>query len=195
MLCPSIFEYRALDKASLKKAGALVEMSGMGKLRSMLGCMRLYERCAGLGGLLLTGFAGGLTPNLEIGDVVEPDVFVEQDYCAEPLEKFPNIIHASGRRLIRDSKRVAMLTQDRFLTENPYRSGELSHTFFMIACDMESYAVAKFCREKKIRVAVVKLISDVADAKADHDFLAACRRLAPKLNITAQTALKSFCGQ
>jgi len=57
---------------------------------------------------------------------------------------------------------------------------------------MESYAVAKFCREKKIRFAVVKLISDAADENADHDFLAACRRLAPKLNRTVLSAVRSF---
>jgi len=98
ILCPSTFEYKALDHARLKKAGTSVELSGMGKLRSLLGALRLYEKHPSLRGILLVGFAGGLTPDLSIGDVVEPDVFIEQDYFAEPFEKFPNRIKLTPRR-------------------------------------------------------------------------------------------------
>ena len=192
VLCPSSFEYKALDLARLKKAGASAELSGMGKLRSLLGALRLYEKHPDLRGILLVGFAGGLTPDLSVGDVVEPHVFIEQDYCAEPFEKFPNRIELRGRRkLVSSSVKAVMLTQDRFLTENPYK-GKALHGARTLACDMESYAVAKFCLEKKIRFAAVKLVSDVADENASHDFLAACRRLAPKLNRTVLAAVKSF---
>ena len=193
ILCPSIFERKALDAARLKRAGACMEVSGMGKIRSLLGCLRLYEKHPRLDGILLIGFAGGLTEDLAVGDVIEPDVFVEQDYCAEPFEKFPNRIKFAKRPLlVSGSRRAAMLTQDRFLTENPYKTGEAGFHFSTVACDMESYAVAKFCLEKNKRFAVVKLISDVADANADHDFLASCRRLAPKLNHTVLAAAAAF---
>ncbi len=193
IICPSLFEYRALDRAKLKKAGVPVLLSGMGKLRAILGALKLYEKHPGLEGILLVGFAGGLTPNLCIGDVLEPLIFIEQDYCAEPFEKFPNKIQLGARRkLVRESRRAVLLTQDRFLTENPYKGGKLTHRFSTIGCDMESYAVAKFCLEKKIRFGAIKLVSDVADETASHDFLAACRRLAPKLNRTVLAAVKSF---
>ena len=75
-----------------------------------------------------------------------------------------------------------MLTQDRFLKENPYRGGPYAKKYKTLACDMESYAVAYFCKEARLRFASLKLISDSADHAADHDFLKACRDLSPKLN-------------
>lgn len=190
IVCPSRFEYEALDRARLTAAGAVVELSGMGKLRAMLGCLRLYE--LGAARILMVGFCGGLTPDLSVGDVIEPSVFIEQDYCAEPFEKFPNRISGAKRRLVTGSVRAAMITQDHFVTENPYEAGKLKHRFRSIACDMESYAAARFCAEKKLRFAAVKIVSDSADENADHDFLKACRRLSPKLNRVTAAAAKAF---
>src|SRR5437660_889165 len=121
VLCPSAFEYKMLDRVRLRRAGAAIEVSGMGKVRSILGALRLCEKNPGMQSILLIGYAGGLTAGLSIGDVIEPDIFIEQDYFAEPFEKFPNRIKISARRLIAGSHRVTMLTQDRFLTENPYK--------------------------------------------------------------------------
>ncbi len=132
------------------------------------------------------GFAGGLTPDLKVGDLVEPTLFIEHDYDARPFERYPNLIKKSDSR----TPHVAMLTQDRFLKENPYKKGQVFlGKIKSLACDMESYAVAYFCEHSKIRYSVVKLISDVADKNADHDFLKACRALAPKLRTTVLEAL------
>ena len=191
VLCPSIFEYRALDAAALRKRGVKLARSGMGKLRALRACSELHRRHPELRHILLIGFAGGLTPGLKIGDRIEPYLFIEQDYFAEPFEKFPNRIRrAPFKKLLRDSSGVVMLTQDRFLTKNPYAGAHGKRPFKNIACDMESYAVAYYCREASIPYSVVKLISDSADANADHDFLKACRRLAPKLNHTVLEAVK-----
>ena len=191
VICPSIFEYRALDAAALRKKGVRLVKSGMGKLRAMGACAELHRRHPNLRHVLLIGFAGGLTPGLKVGDVVEPRLFIEQDYCAEPFEKFPNRIRrAPFKKLLPGSTGVVMLTQDRFLTENPYKKGSAKRANDKIACDMESYAVAYYCRQASIPYSVVKLISDSADANADHDFLKACRRLARRLNRTVLEAVR-----
>ena len=190
VICPSVFEYRSLGHSKLRRERMVLIHSGMGKLRALSACHKLIKERPRLKSILLVGFAGGLTPSLKVGDIIEPSVFIEQDYNAEPFEKFPNIIKRNGRRkLIRASSDAAMLTQDKFLKENPYREGPYAKKYPRLACDMESYAVAHFCRASGIPYAVVKLISDSADANADHDFLKACRQLAPKLNETVLEAV------
>lgn len=155
----------------------------MGKLRALYACANLVRQNPKLKSILLIGFAGGLTSHLKIGDVIEPTTFIEQDYNAEPLEKFPNMLVRKGaKRFLGESRDAVMLTQDRFLKSNPYKHTPYEKKFKAIACDMESYAVAFFCEKLKMKYAVVKIISDCADESADHDFLKACRELSPKLN-------------
>ena len=193
VLCPSIFEYRSLDIPRLKKAGAVVVLSGMGKLRAMYACAELKRRNKGLRHILLIGFAGGLTDNLKVGDVTQPSLFIEQDYFAEPFEKFPNQIRQErSKKILPGAEDVVMLTQDRFLTENPYQKGPYAKKFKKIACDMESYAVAYYGQRSGVPYHVIKLISDSADKNAEHDFLTACKRLAPKLNETVLDAVRSL---
>jgi nucleoside phosphorylase len=183
VLCPSRFEYRALDKTRIRRRGwADLVLSGMGKVRAVCGCAELVRRNPDLGVIVLVGFAGGLSAGLRVGTLVEPSTFIEQDYFAEPLEKFPNILRRTGRRLLKGSLDAVMLTQDRFLKENPYAADGHGKKYRRVACDMESYAVVYFCRKAGLRCVVAKLISDAADESADHDFLKACRELAPRLN-------------
>ena len=189
VICPSVFEYKALDKAALRRKSVILVKSGMGKLRAMYACAKLHREQPALAHILLIGFAGGLKGGLKIGDVVEPYLFIEQDYYAEPFEKFPNqILRAPFKKLIHYSSGSVMLTQDRFLTENPYRTGPYARRFTKVTCDMESYAVAYYCQQASIPYSVVKLVSDSADKTANHDFLNACKRLAPKLNRTVLDA-------
>lgn len=183
IICPSIFEYKALDRKKLSRQGSVLICSGMGKLRAAGACFKLLKKNPHLRFILLIGFAGGLTKNLSVGDVIEPRTFIEQDYNAEPFEKFPNLIRRKKSAAYwKGSKNALMLTQDRFLTKNPYQNGPYAKKYGTICCDMESYAVAHFCKSFGLDYAVVKLVSDVADENADHDFLKACRELSPKLN-------------
>lgn len=195
ILCPSRFEYEALDRTALRRRGVPVLATGMGKVRAAIGCHRLLKAHPGVRHVLLIGYAGALTDPLTVGDIVEPSAYIEQDYCAEPFEKFPNRIQRGGPRLLgRTSVDTLMLTQDRFLTENPHKSGPLARRYRRISCDMESYAVAAFCRTARIGCSVVKIVSDRADAHADHDFLKACRHLAPKLDRTIASAVDALLG-
>ncbi len=190
VICPSRFEYQFLKKSLLKDKKALFVLSGMGKVRAFAGCVRLRQQNPLLKKFLLIGFAGGLTPNLKIGDLVEPNYFIEQDYNCEPMEKFPNSIKTTAPKLFKESLRSLMLTQDTFMKDNPYKSGAKKGAHPVIACDMESYAAAYFARQNKARLNVVKLISDAADETADHDFLKACRELAPRLNEVVEQSIK-----
>lgn len=196
ILCPSAFEYQALRSLKFPKSAATFFVSGMGKVRSLHACHEIRRKHSGLKGILLVGFAGGLTPDLNVGDLVEPTLFIEHDYDARPFERYPNCIKKGGRgssgvRLFPAAIDSAMLTQDRFLKENPYaKLGSSPVKNKPVACDMESYAVAYFCERSKLRYSAVKLISDTADENADHDFLKACKKLAPALVRTVSEGVR-----
>lgn len=195
IICPSKFEYQALRRLDFDPRKISLCVSGMGKVRALHACHHLWRSRPGLSSVLLVGFAGGLTPNLKVGDVVEPSLFIEQDYDARPFERYPNVIKkngrsSQGRRFLKNALDSVMLTQDRFVKNNPFgKFGPYAGKNKRIACDMESYAVAYFCENSKIRYSAVKLISDAADKNADHDFLKACRDLAPKLRETVREAV------
>jgi len=190
VLCPSAFEYEAL-KDLAPQAHAAILLSGMGKVRSAWGVQELKRKHPALKHILLAGFAGGLK-GLKIGDLIEPRTLIEQDYCAEPFEKFPNRIRLAGPRLVRGSKDAVLLTQDRFLKENPYAADGSAMSHARLACDMEAYAVAWTAQKIGLGCSVLKLISDEADSTADHDFLKACIQLRPRLQSILTEAIASL---
>ncbi len=61
-----------------------------------------------------------------------------------------------------------------------------------MACDMESYAVAYFSKATGIPASIFKLISDEADADAEHDFLKACKDLSGELKACVQQAIDLY---
>lgn len=164
----------------------------MGKVRALSACYALQEKYPRLKRILLVGYAGGLT-GLKVGDLIEPDVFIEYDYDARPFERFPHILRrARGSKLFRHSRRAMMLTQDRFVTVDPLRGTALGKKYPVVACDMESYAVAHYSRQTGMPVSVLKYISDEADSQAPHDFLKACKDLAPKLIASVLEAINAL---
>ncbi len=192
IICPSTFEFDHLNITN-QEADIDIICSGMGKVRAALACHHLVSRNAKLDYILLIGFAGALSPALAIGDLIEPASFIEQDYNAEPLEVFPNrVLRAPFKKLNSDAKDAVMLTQDRFLTHNPYADLIAQPGYKSLACDMESYAVAYCSQQLKIPFSALKFISDNADSDADHDFLGNCERLAPKFNATVNAAIQTI---
>ncbi|MFT5207421.1 MAG: nucleoside phosphorylase [Candidatus Omnitrophota bacterium] len=192
IICPSTFEFDHLNIVN-QDADIDIICSGMGKVRAALACHHLVNRNTQLDYILLIGFAGALSPTLAIGDLIEPTNFIEQDYNAEPLESFPNRVkRAPFKKLHSEAKDAVMLTQDRFLTHNPYTDLASQPGYESIACDMESYAVAYCSQELKIPFSALKFISDNADSDADHDFLGNCERLAPKFNATVNEAIQTI---
>lgn len=189
VVCPSRFEHEVLQKTAWP-AGVELVYTGMGKVRSSYAVTAWAARRERVRAVVLAGFAGSLTPALRVGDVIEPSVVVEQDYDARPFERFPNRIRLSARRLVSGSRDAVMLTQDRFLTSNPYAGSAYARRHPRLACDMESYAVAYTCRQAALPLHIIKLISDTADENADHDFLKACRRLSGRLTDTVLEAVR-----
>ncbi len=192
IICPSPYEYRLLARKALEPYSAHVLCSGIGKVKVVCACHRLLTEYPRMKCLLLIGFAGALTRSLNIGDVIEPTVFIEEDFNAEPFEKFPHLVRKSrsNRKLVREAKEAAALTQDRIVRDNPYEHGAYAARFKRLACDMESYALAYFCEKEKVPYSVIKVISDLADGSVEKDFKSSCRQLGGLLNRTATEAVR-----
>ncbi len=188
IICPSVFEYRYIRSLKLPTQKATIVRSGMGKIRALDACYRLKIAHPRLKRILLIGYAGGLS-GLKVGDLIEPGTFFEYDYDARPLEPYPHTLRLKQPKLFSHSRRAAILTQDRFLTSNPLKGTPLGKQYPVMACDMESYSVAYFSKKTGIPVSIFKLISDEADANAEHDFLKACKDLSTELKACVQQAI------
>lgn len=157
VIIPSDFESKIVTTEHYK--------SGMGKINATSAAYSLI--CRGYDTITLSGFCGAIR-GYKIGDIVRPTVFIEGDYDTRPLENYPNTIGRGN---------VLMVSQDRFLTVNPY---QFKHA--KIACDMESYAIASVCKSFGVKFECLKIVSDIVGVNSASDFLENCKRLGPKLN-------------
>jgi len=117
------------------------------------------------GWVISAGFAGGLDPKLERGDVLMADHLVDTageqldiDLTVDPTElaKTPGV-HV-GR----------LLTADRII-RTPDEKRSLGEKHAAVAVDMETFAVAQVCRGAKVRLMAVRVISDAADDELPPD--------------------------
>lgn len=153
--------------------------TGMGKVRTLQACHEAHRHNPKVKTFVLIGFAGGLK-GLSIGDQVEATEVLEYDFDARPFEAYPHRLKNPNLKLLKDSSPAVFVTQDRFLTSFPKDLDKYVKAP-RIACEMETYSLALFASRAKVKWHTVKLISDIADPNAEHDFLKACTELTPEL--------------
>jgi adenosylhomocysteine nucleosidase len=109
-----------------------------------------YPRCL----VVACGFAGSLDPSLAVGDVVLASAVVESDdlhwQVALPAE-------------LGDLRCGRLLTVPRLVT-TAHDKRALALQFHAAAVDMESAAIAEVCQQRHVPCAVLRAISDAADA-------------------------------
>lgn len=158
---------------------APIYVSGMGKIRATCAVHDMFNR--GYDRILLAGYCGGIR-GCKKGDIFIPDRIINGDYDVRPLETYPEKISIGD-----EHPHKLMVSQDRFLTVNPY---EFAYDF--IATDMESFAVAYTCRKLGLPFTIVKVVSDIVGSNSPEDFIASCKTLAPKLNSAIHNHLTTF---
>ena len=173
--------------------------SGIGKVAAAVTSTVLIE-VFGAAQVVFTGVAGGVGPDVAVGDVVVGNAFLQHDMDCSPL--FPRYeIPLYGQSQIKaDSNLTLALLQacqaaplvhighaspivihrgliasgDRFVS----RPGEVAELmaalgtagYHPLAVEMECAAVAQVCLDYGVPFAAVRTISDRADAQAHGDF-------------------------
>lgn len=189
ILCPTTLEYQILkNDASLMKRVRDKEIdivcSGLGKLKTFHSCVQYGSAKS----FLLTGFCGGIR-GCDFADLVEPQLYIEQDFDCQPIESKHQILHSQN--FIATSHKAILLTQDHFVRDIPK---DLSDDFLCVVCDMEGYALAYFAQQYQKEFAVIKLVSDIVGRNSTQDFIQACQTLQQPLIDSVHRAIEQMKG-
>ena len=160
--------------------------------------------------LINTGVAGGVGPDLKVGDIVLSTNLVQHDVrmdalgCVDgclsldgPKDK-PTLFHADETLLARFEKvaketageaaihRGPIATGDTFIADRESKK-KLHDTFGALACEMEGGAIAQVAQAAGVPFLVIRAISDLADGSASESYAAFERHAA---QLSAQMLLK-----
>ena len=168
----------AMDKEisllrKLETSDVFVAASGIGKVAAALKTAEIiHNHHPDL--IINSGVAGGLSPSLEIGDVVcGTEVSYHDVWCGEPnlygqVQGFPPCYQSSSRflpYLNANVKKGLIVSGDRFISNPAEYAGIKKHFPDALAVDMESAAVAQACYIFHIPVLILRLISDTPGIK------------------------------
>ena len=201
-------EYRQMrdaiggDTGRLGNNDIVLWQCGIGKVNAAVGTMRLIQEHHP-DAILSTGLAGGIDPQMQVGDILAATQCVYHDVdCGGivsggvcPLGQVQGLParydadqhlldHAlkveSGKRKVESERLVTGLicTGDQFITDRE-RQNTIKRNFVDgLACDMESAAIAQTCYLMKVPFMSLRVISDTPGRTDDHqqqwtDFLGA----------------------
>ena len=145
--------------------------------------------------LINTGVAGGVGPNLKVGDIVLSTDLVQHDVRMDALgcvdgclsldgsKDMPTLFHADEALLTRFEKvaketageaaihRGRIATGDTFIADRESKK-KIYDTFGALACEMEGGAIAHVAQAAGVPFLVVRAISDLADGSASESYAA-----------------------
>lgn len=170
----------------LEGVDVAVLRSGVGKVNAALGAAAL--RTAGADRIVFTGVAGGLAPEVGVGDLVVADDVVQHDVDVTALGRAPgellgepaawradDRLRAACEHAAREVSGGAgvhtgrIASGDQFIASVAQRV-RIVEQFGALAAEMEGAAMAQACARMGVPWAVVRSISDSADAGAVADF-------------------------
>ncbi len=170
--------------------------------------------------IIFTGVAGGINPEIKIGDVVISTKIIYHDYGRiAPNGFFPldttgfladsfliEIAKKSSRsikfasipeKLCKETNRYPRIilgkiaTGDQFIADENKRSW-IEKTFAVECVEMEGAAVAQVCAINKIPFVIIRSISDLANENADIDFEEFVKYSARNSSLIVQEMFKLF---
>ncbi len=182
-------------------------LSRIGKVAAATTATALIERF-GVDAIVFTGVAGGLGPDVRVGDVVVADAFLQHDLDASPL--FPrHEVPLYGRsRFATDAALTARLAQaaraalpgagfhqglivsgDRFVSTTGEARALQAELPDALAVEMEGAAIAQVCHDYGVAYAAVRTVSDRADDAAHGDFTTFIEQVASRHSAAIVRAL------
>lgn len=166
----------------------VVVRCGIGKVNAAVCTQVLIDRfdadC-----IINTGVAGGLHPDINIGDIVISSDTVEHDMDASAVgnprgeiprmnktyfeadEKLVTVAKAAAQNLEGDHKVVIgrVASGDQFISSIKVKE-DIYSTFTAYCAEMEGAAIAHTCYLNQIPFVIIRAISDKADHSADVNF-------------------------
>ncbi len=158
---------RNLFRGRLKNRDCLLVQTGMGKGRAESAIQWVLERYP-VAAVISLGFAGALTPELKIGEVVVCSTM----HCGSRFEKEEGQAkaYAADANLLVLASRGPRDGTTRFclgsgvtvvqLDSSPQRMQELGHNFHADIVDMESYWIARIASARQVPFIAIRSISD-----------------------------------
>src|SRR6201996_7453725 len=179
----------AVHHGTLDGRAVVLAESGIGKVNAALAATILFDRF-GCGGIIFSGVAGGVDPNLDVGALVIADRVIQHDYGAMvqgalevyragslPFPQFrgevalaaePGLI-AGARDALAGAHFGTILTGDYYLGCGQTRE-RLFSSFGGKAVDMESAAVAQVAEAFGAPWLIIRALSDLAGEDSQLDF-------------------------
>lgn len=159
LVCFALKEEAApFRKLAAAKSGVVIRLVGMGRANAEKSIREFLAHNAPK--LVLTcGFAGGLNPDLKIGDVV----------FESGNQSVPADIGGCEKLLAAGAKSVKLFCADRIATTVAEKK-KLRVETGADAVEMESGVIQAVCRERGIACVTVRVISDPADEDLPLDF-------------------------
>ena len=165
----------------------LLAQCGVGKVNAALAASALAQNGASC--IIFTGVAGAAGPDLDIGDVVVGNRFVQHDADGtafddpigvvpgeprswQPDERLHTVLMGCAARVFDARRRVVsgtIASGDQFIGD-PAKVRWIHDTFDALAVEMEGAALAQAASHLHVPFAVVRVLSDRADGTAVTDF-------------------------
>lgn len=174
-----------LHRGTLDGVPVLVTRGGIGKVNAAM--TTTYLLVEGATRVIFTGVAGGVHPDLRVGDIVVSTDLVQHDVDVTPLGYEPGTVpgetpawHADdtlrdiAMQAAQDVEGVNVIagrvaSGDQFIAS---REGvqRLWKTYAAACAEMEGAAVAQVCAKAGVPFVVIRSISDTADHDANVDY-------------------------
>ncbi|MBQ9121786.1 MAG: 5'-methylthioadenosine/adenosylhomocysteine nucleosidase [Clostridia bacterium] len=137
--------------------------------------------------IINVGVGGTLTDKLSVTDIAIADALVQHDMDTSPLgdpvglisginiveipcdKELSELLCRAAESLGIRTLRGVIASGDQFIASGEQKE-RITSTFGAIACEMEGAAIGQVCYVNKVRVAVVRAISDSADGSANLSY-------------------------
>lgn len=204
---------RIFYKGTLKEIPCVCVMAGMGKVNAALTAEILIMHYD-IEAIIFTGVAGGINPELGIGDIVISQSVVHHDYAhlgPDKLTPYDTIGYRADSLLLAVALQAAqnarfdeipikicketghfprvvlgtIVTGDQFIASEKKRQW-LEQTFHAQCVEMEGAAVAQVCAINRMPFVIIRCLSDLANENADIDFDAFVKYAAKNSSLIVQ---------
>lgn len=175
-------------KGNIFNCECVLGLCGVGKVHAAM-CTQILIMKYNPDFILNVGVAGGISPEVKIGDIVIASGVIQHDF---DVSAFPNrkkgeicginlveiqttkwitdkILTCSNNIDIAELHTGTILSGDQFI-HSPQKLTELRNEFGGIACEMEAGSIGQVCYVNKKDFAILRSISDNANNSSNIDF-------------------------